>query len=194
MPPSKSTLRARLVAERRAVPAAELAAGSEAIVRRILDLPEIAAARVVTLYRPLKGELAVEPLWHALEARGVECLFPRVVRGTKVLAFGTADSLRPGVWGILEPAPGSERALSSIDAFVVPGVAFDEMGGRMGHGAGYYDATLAAAPRALRIGACLDRFLLAELPRERHDQSVDLLVTSTRTLRFESRGMLESPA
>ena len=188
MHPSKPPLRARLIAERRAVPAEELAAGSAAIVRRILELPEIASARVVTLYQPLKGELAVEPLWRALEARGVACLFPRVITRSRVLAFGTADVLRPGVLGIHEPAPGTERDLRDIDVFVVPGVAFDETGGRMGHGAGYYDATLAAAPRAFRIGACLDRFLLPELPRESHDQPIDLLVTPTRTLRFPPRG------
>lgn len=187
MHPFKRPLRARLIAERRAVPADELASGSEAIVRRILELSEIEAAKVVTLYQPMKGELAVEPLWRALGARGVACLFPRVVKGSKVLAFGTADSLAPGVLGIHEPAPGSERDLSEIDVFIVPGVGFDETGGRMGHGAGYYDTTLAAAPRALRIGACLDRFLLPELPRESHDQPIDLLVTPTRTLRFAPR-------
>ncbi|HEY0838954.1 MAG TPA: 5-formyltetrahydrofolate cyclo-ligase [Vulgatibacter sp.] len=194
MHPSKAPLRARLIAERRTVDPDELARGSEAIVRAFLELPELEGARVVTLYQPLKGELAVEPLWRALEARGITCLFPRVVKGSRILAFAEGDELRHGVLGIREPAPGSERDLAEIDVFIVPGVAFDETGGRMGHGAGYYDATLAAAPRALRIGACLDRFLLPALPKEAHDQPIDRLITPTRTLRFAPRGMLESPA
>lgn len=190
MHPSKPPLRARLIAERRAVHPAELASGSEAIVRAALALPELRGAKVVTLYQPLKGELDVEPLWRALEERGLTCLFPKVVKGTRVLAFAEGDELRHGVLGIREPA-GAERELADIDVFIVPGVAFDETGGRMGHGAGYYDTTLAAAPRALRIGACLDRFLLPALPKEAHDQPIDLLITPTRTLRFASRGVLE---
>ncbi|WP_050725355.1 5-formyltetrahydrofolate cyclo-ligase [Vulgatibacter incomptus] len=183
--PTKAPLRDSLRAMRRSFGEDALSRGSAAIALRVLELPELGALRTIALYQSLPGEVRLTPLWEELASRGTRCVFPRVVRGTRRLDFAPVvdpAELVAGVLGIREPSgPGVE--LQEIDAFLVPGLAFDPGGGRLGQGGGYYDATLAAAPRALRIGACLDEQLLDEVPVEVHDARVDIVITPTRTFR-----------
>jgi 5-formyltetrahydrofolate cyclo-ligase len=74
---------------------------------------------------------------------------------------------------------------SEIDCVVVPGVAFSPEGWRLGRGGGYYDATLAALPRALRVGVAFEVQLVPTVPREPHDVALDAVVTESRLLTFE---------
>lgn len=164
---------------------------SAAIAARVLALPELCVARTVALYQALPSEPATAGLWHALAARGLRTVFPRIEKGTRVLVFGAADGeadLVRGPLGIRQPAPGRDVALDAIDVFVVPGVAFDLGGWRLGYGGGYYDTTLARARAdAPRIGLCFDEELLERLPHEAHDAPVDVVVTDERTIRSPGR-------
>ena len=157
----------------------------------MIELPEVGAARTVALYQALPTEPGTGELWRALAARGVRTVFPRIVKGTRLLAFGAADGeadLLPGPMGIREPAPGRDVALDAIDLFVVPGVAFDLAGWRLGYGGGYYDTTLAhVREEAPRVGVCFDGELLESLPAEAHDAPVDVVVTDARTIRPHGR-------
>ena len=99
----------------------------------------------------------------------------------------TFEELEPGTWGILEPSRAvrhehCEQLVSpgTLDLIVVPGLAFDRSGGRLGYGKGYYDRLLAEArPDALRVGLCFDCQLIDEVPSAAHDQRMDYLVTET---------------
>jgi 5-formyltetrahydrofolate cyclo-ligase len=90
----------------------------------------------------------------------------------------------PGPIGAPEP-PTWARSVpaESIDLFLVPGLAFDAAGGRLGRGGGHYDATLAAMPlRAPRIGLAFEAQIVPEVPREAHDVALDAVVTEDRVL------------
>jgi 5-formyltetrahydrofolate cyclo-ligase len=157
--------------------AAERAAG------HLLALPAIAAARRVALFSAVGSELDAGPVARVLRARGVELAYPRVLAGVGLLEFHLVagdDQLAPGAFGIPEPAAGAPLApVGSIDVFVVPGLAFDAGGGRVGWGRGYYDRTLAAAPDRLRVGYCFDCQLVARVPRDRDDLPMHVIVTES---------------
>lgn len=182
----KPSLRARLVAARKGRDPGVVARASAAIAERVLALPLPAGARTVALYQALPYEVSTRALWEALAARDVRTVFPRMVKGSRLLVFGAADGdadLQAGPMGIREPRPGRDVPLADIDLFLVPGVAFDLSGFRMGYGGGYYDTTLARAREdARRIGLCFDEELLDRLPAETHDVPVDAVVTEARAI------------
>lgn len=182
----KKALREQHRATRRAREPGAVQAASDAITRAILALPELLQAETIGLYQALPGEIRTDGLATVLESAGKRCVFPRMVEGSRVLAFAPihdSAALVPGRMGILEPPAGDDVSLEEIDLFVVPGLAFDPTGGRLGQGAGYYDATLAAAPWATRVGVAFDDQLLAQLPMESHDQHVDVVVTPSTIAR-----------
>lgn len=186
----KQPLRQELIAARRALDPAFVQEASLAICRRIFELPELEAAQTVALYQALRNEIELRALWDALAGTGKRVLFPRIHPGTRVLAFAPVDDpaeLTVGALGVRQPPPERDVPLEEIDAFVVPALAFDPAGRRLGRGGGYYDATLAAAPAALRIGPCLESQLRQRLPVEAHDAPVDLVVTQERVLRCGAR-------
>jgi len=97
--------------------------------------------------------------------------------------IGDLAELAPGRWGISEPplSPVTEVAASEpFDLIVVPGVAFDERGYRIGCGGGFYDDFLRHQPAALKVGLAYDELLVATVPVEAHDLAVDLIVTESR--------------
>lgn len=156
------------------MPADERRAASDRIAASVAQL--LPDAGVVALYAPKSTEVETAAIAAELHRRGVRIAYPRVVTGTRVLEFAEGE-LAPGAFGLLEPT-GPALALDAITAFVIPGVAFDREGGRIGWGRGYYDATLAAAT-GLRIGLAFDCQLVERIPRDAHDIGVDLVVTET---------------
>lgn len=181
----KRSLRAARLAARRAVPPQVLAEASASIVSRITALPELDRPGALALFQPLSFEIDLRDLWRGLhDARPV--VFPRVLPGTLVLAFSALHDeadLGAGVLGIREPPAANAVELAAISTFVVPALSLDGRGYRLGRGGGYYDATLAAAPSAFRIGVCLEGELVPALPFEPHDMRMDVVVTPSRTLR-----------
>ena len=157
--------------------AAESAAGN------LLALPRLTGARRVALFAAVGSELDATAAARGLRARGVEIAYPRVVPGARRLEFhlvGDEGELRPGAFGIPEPAADAPVApVQSIDAFVVPGLAFDAGGARIGWGRGYYDRSLAAVPGRLRIGYCFECQLVPEVPLEPSDLPMHAIVTET---------------
>ncbi len=178
----KSRWRARLRQARDAVPAALRGEHSRAACERALA--ELEACRQVGLYAAKASELDATPLALALRARGCTILYPRAEVATHTLAFVRVDdeaALVPGAYGVREPR-GDAVALDELDAIVAPGLGFDEQGGRLGFGAGYYDRVLAAFA-GLTVGLAFEAQIVPRLPREPHDRSVRLVVTERRVLR-----------
>lgn len=188
---AKEDLRQRMLARRRAVSDADVMLASARAAAAVIALPAFAQARVVALYAPQYGERELETavLWSALRERDVTVAYPRVVTRGAPLRFHAVDDdtrLQAGKLGIPQPpAHLPEVALATFDLIVVPGVAFDARGGRLGHGAGYYDLTLAAAPRALRVGFAHEFQVVDEVPANAADQPVDVIVTEVRTVYAE---------
>ncbi|MDY0087546.1 MAG: 5-formyltetrahydrofolate cyclo-ligase [Coriobacteriia bacterium] len=186
--PSKEAARALGRSARQAVRATDRALYAAAAAQRLLALPEIVRARVVLAYAATPEEIDPAPVVDALRRRGVTVALPRVA-GREELTVQRVDANMPLVrskFGIIEPpADAPEISPANIDVAIVPGVAFDESCQRVGHGIGYYDRLLARMPHATAVGLAFDSQVLAEVPSEEHDVSLDVLVTPTRTIRHE---------
>jgi 5-formyltetrahydrofolate cyclo-ligase len=141
---------------------------------------------VVGLYATKGSEVETAELDAFFDDNGFSITYPRVVDDRRELVFYTCtrDELVPSRYGLREPpARAPEVELSRIQAFLVPGLAFDRTGGRVGWGRGHYDATLAAAPKALRIGVAFDCQVLDHVPRDPHDALLHAVVTEVATYR-----------
>jgi 5-formyltetrahydrofolate cyclo-ligase len=183
----KSALRAELVAARARLSADDRAARSHAIATRIDGVPGFAGARVLAVYAPLGAEVDPGEIVVRAAARGVSLVYPRSVLGARRLAFARAapGDLVPGPLRALEPpASAPPVPLADIDAVLVPCVGVAADGARLGRGGGYYDATLPALPRAIRIGLVFEAQLVPGLPHEVHDAALDAAVTEARVLLF----------
>ncbi len=187
---TKRALRSELIAVRARLTLDDRKEKSRAIADRIEALAAFRDATTVALYAPLGTEVDSLEIARRAIARGVRILFPRVVSGERRLAFARAapGDLVQGPLGAAEPptnateVPGAE-----IPCVVMPGVAFSLDGLRLGRGGGYYDATLAAMPRAARVGVAYDVQIIPSLPREPHDASLDAVVTEAREILFPAR-------
>jgi 5-formyltetrahydrofolate cyclo-ligase len=163
---------------------------ANALAARLLALPELAEADLVLVYSATAEEISLLPAVNALRERGVGIAYPRIEeRG--VLAAHLVDDeaeLVMGPMGIREPSAASPRPeITDLDVVLVPGVAFDERGVRVGFGGGFYDRLLPLIPQAARIGVAYDEQIAEPLPLEPHDVVMDLVVTPTRAMRVGSR-------
>ena len=159
---------------------------------RLLDAECWRAARSVALYVPLKGEVSTDALLEAAWQSGRTVYLPRVARDEpgrmSFVACAGFAQLRPGPFGLREPEQslpgfGAEEAGKGFDPdlLVLPGLAFDRRGGRLGFGGGYYDRFLEAARlRCPRVGLCFAFQVLKELPLDQWDQRVQFLCTEER--------------
>jgi 5-formyltetrahydrofolate cyclo-ligase len=142
------------------------------------------AGALIALYANKGSEVETTELDRALRAAGFRVAYPRVIELARVLAFSevTIEALVASRWGLREPAADAEAvAIEAIDCFVLPGLAFDRDGGRIGWGKGHYDATLAAARDVVTIGLAFECQVVDSVPHEAHDQRVDAIVTEGTT-------------
>ena len=148
-------------------------------------LPEFDELRCVALYASTSGEPDTRPLFELLVDCGREVLFPRCTDGGRLDFVKVEDwsALKPGRFGLLEPAgSASFQALVSVDLFLIPGLAFDRRGARLGRGGGYYDRSLPT--EALAWGLAFEAQWVGAVPMEGHDRFVDGVLTEaglTRT-------------
>lgn len=146
-----------------------------------LCLATLREAQTVAIYNPTRSELDPAYLVARLRERGCSVVYPRMVADTSILEFARVDvehTFTEGSFQIFEPSTSAPlQPLDSIDAFVIPGLAFDSSGNRLGWGKGYYDHTLAQASRALRVGLCFHEQITTSLPCDRTDQRMDWVIT-----------------
>ena len=182
----KLALRREVLARRDALPADARAAASEAIAARVAAMPEFAAASVVLLTLAFRSEWNTRPVVRAALAGSKTVVVPRVDRQTRMLELHSiADPDRDVVPGHLDiPEPRAERPQvprDAIDFVLVPGVAFDLEGRRLGYGGGYYDRLLPLLPpRAARVAGAFDLQIVERVPSGPHDIRVDTIVTESR--------------
>jgi 5-formyltetrahydrofolate cyclo-ligase len=144
-------------------------------------------AKVVAAYSALRFELDPSALVQRACALGKVVGLPRVVAntGTMELArYAPGDPLQESRFSVKEPLESAPLIdLSEVDLVLVPGLAFDLRGERLGFGQGFYDRFLPRMPNAVRVGLAFELQLLAEVPAAPHDQAVDQLATERRMLR-----------
>jgi 5,10-methenyltetrahydrofolate synthetase len=166
----------------------------EEILGRVLGLEEYRAAGVVLAYAGVGSELDTAGFMREVLDGGRRLVLPRVDREEGRLELYEVEDpgreLVPGVWGIPEPDPERARrvGLGEVEFVLMPGVAFDRCGGRLGHGAGYYDRLLGSA-RTLPplVAATFEAQVVERVPMEPHDVPVDLVVTERGVWRRKRR-------
>ncbi len=168
-------------AQREAIAAEQAAAAAEQAAERLLGLEQVQAAKTVALYCAVRGELSTEPAARVLRERGVTLAYPRVVRDERRLAFHVVDdasAMAPSSFGIPEPDPLAPLVTAAaLDVIVIPGLAFDDRGGRIGWGHGYYDGTLVATRDALHVGYAYELQMVEIVPIDDDDAAMDCVIT-----------------
>lgn len=161
---------------------AEKAVIEEKIFAYLRELATYRYCDTLLLYSPIKGELDVNIAARWALDDGKRIAYPITEPSSRTMKFGYADSpgaLVRGNLGILEPPPGAELFDDGINTHaicVVPALAFDTDGYRLGYGKGYYDRFLAQFT-GVKVGLAPARFVLPRLPRGRYDLAVDVILT-----------------
>ncbi len=173
----KAALRGSVLAARRSMGTAREQA-SDTIADAVVRLPEVWRVRSVMLYAADPDEVDLTAAVRTLVQREAVLLYPRVAGDTlEVVEVRDPADLVPGHRDILEPV-GPAVDPATVDAIVVPGVAFDLDGGRLGRGGGHYDRLLAVLDEdTTRIGVAFSSQVVPVVPRDEHDQPVDIVVT-----------------
>lgn len=156
------------------------------VQRTFLSSTEFAGAKTLALYAPIHNEVGTEELMCQALSAGKVVLYPAVAAGTLVFRqISKPADLHTGAFGIHEPRSSCTiYAPHDIDIIVIPGVAFDRKGRRIGYGKGFYDKALHTLEGTGRfVGFCYDFQLLDEIAGEPHDVSMDLIVSETRVIR-----------
>lgn len=189
----KVSLRKLILEKRRALSDHERRKKSLLIRQRLLNLEEFRVARIVHFFLSFRGEVLTDDLVRQALALGKRVVVP-VVKGPDELIFSELRSypeeVEPGAFGIPEPKEGYIRPMAptAIDLFVLPGVAFDREGNRLGYGAGYYDRILGKAAwpkisdRVPRIALAFELQLVDRVPSSVQDLRVDKIVTEERVI------------
>jgi 5-formyltetrahydrofolate cyclo-ligase len=180
----KAELRAGIRARRRARSAGEQAVAAARLTARLLPL--VAAAQTVAAYCAVDGEPSTAELIAVLREGGVCVLLPVVAGGDLDWAVDDGTYV-DGPWGLREPAGVrlGVDAIARAEVVVVPALAVDVAGHRLGQGGGFYDRALLRA-RGRTVALVYDDEVLDVVPVEEHDVVVDAAVTPTRALSFRS--------
>ena len=173
----KTEVRRMMREKRRAVSPEERLRRSGLIMRQLETLPEFAGAEVVLLYWSMADEVQTHALvedWH----RRKTVLLPCVQGDDLVLRRYTGpDCMVAGEqFGIGEPSGPEWTDLDAVQLVMVPGVAFDAQGNRMGRGRGFYDRLLKTMRRAVKVGVAYNFQMLSEVPVEPHDVRMDKII------------------
>ena len=187
----KAALRREVLARRSAL--TDRASRSVAIEARLRALGEFEGAGTIASYIGVGDEVATTALLEDALARGITVAVPwRDGNDLHLVRIVSLDELVPVSFGLLEPPdelartrllPPEEAAL-----LLIPGVAFDRKGGRLGHGKGFYDRLLERAGTApLRVALCFECQLVEQVPMVAGDEPMDLVVTEAAVYRVSER-------
>ena len=177
-------------ARRRALEPEQAAAAAQAVVPVLLAEPRLQAAPRVALYAALVGELPTRPLLEALAVGGRTTLLPRL-RGDGLEWAEASDwgALEPGARGVLEPAGAAADPPRVGDLVLLPGLAFDRRGGRLGRGGGHYDRAFPpGAATAWLVGVGYAFQVVESVPRDERDRRVDAIVSEAGIEWIETHG------
>lgn len=177
-------------AARRRLAETEQQAAAQAVFALLSEFEPYRSAKCVMAYMACRGELDLGPVIRDVLERGKTLLLPRCEPGRQLTARKVVgnDDLSPGAYGLMEPNADCEIAdPKQIDLILVPGAAFDRIGGRIGQGAGYYDQFLPETD-GLRVGICHGFALFERVPCEIHDIRMDTVITPGGIIRAHIQG------
>jgi len=187
---TKAALREQAIARRDALPPRERQQASEIIAAREFPIA-IAPGKIMSGFMPLKSEINPLPLMRKLAQAGAQLALPVVAgRGKPLImrAYAFGDELAAGQWGIRQPK--LEAPEVAPDILIVPLLAFDRAGHRLGYGAGYYDMTinsLRASKPVTAIGIAFAAQEIDAVPITARDARLDLVLTEREVIDFRGR-------
>jgi len=182
----KECIRSEVRRLRRDMDATWAAGTGRVIQERVLELPAWKQASAVACYLAVSGEVATELVIERGRLAGKTIYVPacdRTAASYMLLPMPESSKLAAGPMGVPEPEGGEPVTPAAIDCFLVPGLAFDEHGMRLGHGGGHYDRILTGAgPAAVKVGLAFGFQVYERIPAERHDVRMDFIVSENRTI------------
>lgn len=184
----KDMFRARARAVLASIPSETRLAAEAEIAGRVWHVPEIAGARTLMIYASLLEEVATDAIAEEARRRGIVLVYPRCL-DNRIMALHAVDSpgsLRPGRYGIREPDADAcpITDIAEVDAALIPGLAWDRTGHRLGRGAGYYDRLLADPRwRGFRCGLFFAAQEADSVPHDAWDVPLDAIVTDREIVR-----------
>ena len=188
-PPTKKLLRDHARALRSALSPAEISEKSERICRNVLDVLD--GTNPLLVYASKPPEVNTQALIGRLILQGKTVIVPIIEKDTKTLRLSYLNDpavLQESTFRVPEPVGHELPALASdVKAVIIPMVAFDKLGNRLGYGAGYYDRFLASHPHITRIGLAFACQELEEIPADATDAGMDIIVTDTSIIHCRSR-------
>ena len=172
---TKSEARAIVRELKSAVSVDEKICAAKSMQNKLSTITQIGSAKHILLYKALPDELSTEPLlteW----SQAKQLFLPRVNGDILEILPYDKNALSEGSFHIKEPIGSDIVDINKIDIVIVPGIAFDKNGNRVGRGKGYYDRLLQSST-TLKIGVCYDFQLLKSIECEPHDIKMDIIVT-----------------
>jgi len=174
---SKRELRYRLRSLRRSLTTQEHQQLSKAIVENIKGLEPFKSARTILAFCPFDGEPDISPLLEEILREGKVLLIPKVEHDSmKLCKIRSLEKLAPSSFCLLEPTQCEEVEPELVELALVPGVAFDLKGCRLGMGKGFYDRILGRI-RGFKVGVAFSFQVFEEIPCDPWDQRVDAIAT-----------------
>lgn len=177
---AKQSLRELLIQKRRMMSAEERTAQSELILSQLEKMTVFREAKTVLLYYPKNNEVDVLPLFKRYKRDKVLLLPVTHRNGMTANPYEGNDKMHRGKVGI--PEPTTPPFEGNIDVIIVPAVAFDKEGNRLGRGGGYYDRFLKKQTHATIIGVGYDFQLVDEVPVRKHDQKMHRIILPSQTI------------
>jgi 5-formyltetrahydrofolate cyclo-ligase len=188
--PRKEFLRREVRNRIRAVPPEERASRAERIEANVWTIPEMRSARVILLYASLPSEVPTDAIAEQAASNDIEVVYPRCLPEAVAMTLHVVDRgeslVHGGFLGMREPAPHCPLVhLSDIDVAILPGLAWDRAGRRLGRGGGYYDRLFADFPAVpLRVGLFFATQEAVTIPEDPWDVPLDVIVTESEVVRI----------
>jgi len=184
----KQIARMRNLAKRNSLTKKEVGEKSLLIGEMFLALPEFKESKSVMFYFGVRNEPETKNIIEKALQMGKKVSLPVTnfeERKMKAVEISSAEGLRKTRIGLVEPSGGEEVKPEQLDLIVMPGVAFDRAGGRIGMGKGFYDSMLRKSTRVKLVGLCFEENLEERIPSESHDVKMNIIVTDKQVIRPE---------
>ena len=184
----KNQLKESILEKRNSLSQAEILEKSRKIEDCLFSLQQYKNAKTIMFFVSFNSEVNTHNMIkNSLKNKTV--IVPKVVNNEiePSIIIDFDNLISSGKFGILEPIEAMKIAYKNIDLVLVPGIAFDIEGHRIGYGFGYYDKFLKKVPKAVKIGLCFDFQVVDKVPREEHDVPVDLIVTDKEVLECKKK-------
>ncbi len=181
---SKDLLRKLYLDQRKRLNLSTVSDKSRIICNKVLRLADLSGKKNFALYLPINNEVDTQILVDKLSKQGLFLFVPCSYNNSDYFFCRYTDNLESGPFGIKQSKDQMRVDSSVIDVAIVPGVAFDKKGYRLGYGKGVYDKLLANSD-TVKIGLAYEFQMVDQLPHEKHDLRMDIVITQERLYRIK---------